>query len=142
MLVMIAILARLLVHTAVIQPTLWDLETDLFSLYTHILVASMHDFDLPFPWHLDITTGSYLRIGRSHARQTNVVDEFVEGRFYDESERTAFIIFVAHYLARQKNPKMTLQAISASEGMSKYFAAKGESGLAARRLEFLRAYFK
>ena len=142
MLVMIAILARLLVHTAVIQPTLWDLETDLFSLYTHILVASMHDFDLPFPWHLDITTGSYLRIGRSHARQTNVVDEFVEGRFYDESERTAFIIFVAHYLARQKDPKMTLQAISASEGMSKYFAAKGESGLAARRLEFLRAYFK
>ena len=140
LLVMVAILARLMVHTAVVQPALWDLKTDLFSFYTHILVASNHDFDYPFPWHLDVTTGSYLRIGRSHARQTNVVDDFVDGKFYDESERTAFIVFVAHYLAQQKEPEMILRAISSSAGMVRFFS-KGDPALAERRIDFLRAYF-
>lgn len=140
-LVMVAILARLLVHTAVGQPSLWELKTDLFSFYTHILEASNRDFDLPFPWHLGIATGSYLRTGRTHARQTNVVDDFVKGKFYDESERMVFIIFVAHYLAQQKDPQSVLRAVAGSPSMLKFFA-EADDALAQRRLSFLTEAFK
>ena len=140
-LVMVAILSRLLVHTAVGQPSLWELKTDLFSFYTHILEASNHDFDLPFPWHLGIATGSYLRTGRTHARQTNVVDDFVKGKFYDESERMVFIIFVAHYLVQQKDPLSVLRAVADSPSMLKFFA-EADDALAQRRLSFLAEAFK
>jgi hypothetical protein len=139
-LVMIAIFARLMVHTAVAHSALWDRRADLFAFFTHILIASNHDFGHPFPWHLDITSGSYLRVGRSHSRQANIVDAIVDGDFHDESERTLFIVFVAHYLARQAESGQILDALLASSRMKAYFADH-DLGLAERRLKFLKAYF-
>ncbi len=139
-LVMIAIFARLMVHTAVAHSALWDRRADLFAFFTHILIASNHDFGHPFPWHLDITSGSYLRVGRSHSRQTNLVDAIVDGDFHDESERTLFIVFVAHYLARQAESGQILDALLASSRMKAYFADH-DLGLAERRLKFLKAHF-
>jgi len=138
-LIMAAVLARLMVTTALVRPELWEFGGDLFALYTHILVASNHDFDLPFPWHLEVTSGSYLRTGRSHSRQGNVMDDFVEGEFYDESERTVFIVFVAHYLAQQYNADAILRVISETPGMRKFFSK--DDGLAVQRINFLKAYF-
>ena len=140
-LVMIAVFARLMVHTAVAHSSLWERRADLFSFFTHILIASNHDFDRPFPWHLDITSGSYLRTGRSHARQTNVVDDIVNGAFHDESERTLFIVFVAHYLSRQADSRRILDALLASSRMKSYFADR-DVGLAERRLKFLKTHFE
>ena len=140
-LVMIAVLARLMVHTAVAHAALWERRADLFAFFTHILVASNRDFELPFPWHLDIASASYLRTGRTHARQTNVVDDIVDGAFLDESERALFIVFVAHYLARQPHAGRTLDAILASSRMKTYFADR-DPALAERRLKFLKAHFE
>ena len=140
-LVMVAIFARLMVHTAVAHSALWDRRADLFSFFTHVLIASNHDFDHPFPWHLDITSGSYLRTGRSHTRQSNVVDDIVNGAFHDESERSLFIIFVAHYLARQSDAVQILDAILASSRMTAYFADQ-DASLAERRVKFLKAHFE
>ncbi|MBQ3288719.1 MAG: hypothetical protein IJH50_04845 [Kiritimatiellae bacterium] len=140
-LVMIAVLARLMVHTAVAHAALWERRADLFAFFTHILVASNRDFDLPFPWHLDITSASYLRTGRTHTRQTNVVDDIVDGAFLDESERTLFIVFVAHYLARQTDAGQVLGAISASSRMKAYFADE-DTSLAERRIKFLKSHFE
>lgn len=138
-LIMVAVLARLMVASALLRPELWEVGGDLFALYTHILIASNHDFDLPFPWHLEVTSGSYLRTGRSHSRQGNVMDDFVEGDFHYESERTVFIVFVAHYLAQQYNADAILRVISATPGMRKFFAK--DDGLAEQRINFLKAYF-
>ena len=140
-LVMIAVLARLMVHSALIYPALWSRREELFSFYTHILIASNHDFDNPFPCHLDVYSGSYLRIGRSHSRQTNVVDDLVDGRFYDESERILFAIFVAHYLAGRDDALDVINAISADPHMRKYFADQ-DLDLAGRRLTFMRMDFE
>lgn len=140
-LVMIAVFARLMVHTAVAHSALWDRRADLFSFFTHILIASNHDFDNPFPWHLDITSGSYLRTGRSHKRQSNIVDDIVNGAFYDESERSLFVVFVAHYLARQSDAVQVLDAILASSRMKAYFADQ-DSALAERRVKFLKTHFE
>jgi len=140
-LVMIAVFARLMVHTAVVHAALWERRADLFAFFTHILVASNRDFNLPFPWHLDITSASYFRTGRTHSRQTNVVDEIVDGAFLDESERTLFIVFVAHYLARQTDAEQVLGAISSSSWMKAYFADK-DTSLAERRIKFLKTYFE
>ncbi len=140
-LVMVAVLARLMVHTAVAHAALWERRADLFAFFTHILVASNRDFDLPFPWHLDITSASYLRTGRTHTRQTNVVDDIVDGAFLDESERTLFIVFVAHYLARQTDAEQVLGAISSSSRMKAYFA-DNDLALAERRIKFLKSHFE
>ena len=140
-LVMVAVLARLMVHTAETHAALWERRADLFAFFTHILVASNRDFDLPFPWHLDITSASYLRTGRTHARQTNVVDDIVDGAFLDESERSLFIVFVAHYLARQADARRILEAISASSRMKAYFA-DNDLDLAERRIKFLKTHFE
>lgn len=140
-LVMIAVLARLMVHTAVAHAALWERRADLFAFFTHILIASNHDFDLPFPWHLDITSASYLRTGRTHARQTNVVDDIVDGAFLDESERVLFIVFVAHYLARRPDAGRILDAMLASPRMKAYFADR-DIALAERRIKFLKAHFE
>lgn len=96
LLVMVMILARLKARTRRELPELWASREDLFGLFTHLLIASNQDFDLPFPWHLDITSGSYLRIGRTHARQTNVVDALVEERFHDSSEELLYQAFLAY----------------------------------------------
>lgn len=140
-LVMVAVLARLMVHTAVAHTAIWERRADLFAFFTHILVASNRDFDLPFPWHLDITSASYLRTGRTHTRQTNVVDGIVDGAFFDESERSLFIVFVAHYLARQSDAVRILDAILASSRMKAYFADR-DSALAERRIKFLKTHFE
>lgn len=140
-LVMVAVLARLMVHTAVAHAALWERRADLFAFFTHILVASNRDLDLPFPWHLDITSASYLRTGRTHTRQTNVVDDIVDGAFLDESERTLFIVFVAHYLARQTDAEQVLGAISSSSRMKAYFA-DNDLALAERRIKFLKSHFE
>ena len=140
-LVMVAVLARLMVHTAVAHTAIWERRAYLFAFFTHILVASNRDFDLPFPWHLDITSASYLRTGRTHTRQTNVVDGIVDGAFFDESERSLFIVFVAHYLARQSDAVRILDAILASSRMKAYFADQ-DSALAERRVKFLRTHFE
>ena len=140
-LVMVAVLARLMVHTAVAHTALWERRADLFAFFTHILVASNRDFDLPFPWHLDITSASYLRTGRTHTRQTNVVDDIVDGAFFDESERALFIVFVAHYLARQSDARRILDAIFASSRMKAYFADK-DIALAEHRIKFLQTHFE
>jgi len=140
-LVMVAVLARLMVHTAVAHAALWERRVDLFAFFTHILIASNRDFDLPFPWHLDITSASYLRTGRTHTRQTNVVDDIVEGAFLDESERSLFIVFVAHYLARQPDAGRVLDAVLASSRMKAYFADQ-DSTLAERRIKFLKSHFE
>lgn len=140
-LVMVAVFARLMVHTAVAHSALWERRADLFAFFTHILVASNRDFDLPFPWHLDITSASYLRTGRTHTRQTNVVDDIVDGAFLDESERTLFIVFVAHYLARQTDAVQILGAISSSSRMKAYFA-DNDLALAERRIKFLKSHFE
>ena len=141
-LAMIAVFARLMVHTASVFPELWEQRPDLFSFFTHILYATNHSFDRPFPWHLDIASDSYLRLGRSRDRQTNVVDDILDGKFYDESERTVFIVFVAHYLAAQP-PSARLSifhAIGRSERMKAYFADH-DLELSERRIGFLRSYF-
>ena len=140
-LVMIAVFARLMVHTAVVHAALWERRADLFAFFTHILVASNRDFDLPFPWHLDITSASYFRTGRTHSRQTNVVGEIVDGAFLDESERSLFIVFVAHYLARRPDAVQILDAILASPRMKAYFADH-DSALAERRIKFLKTHFE
>ena len=140
-LVMVAVLARLMVHTAVAHAALWERRADLFAFFTHILVASNRDFGLPFPWHLDITSASYLRTGRTHTRQTNVVDDIVDGAFLDESERSLFIVFVAHYLARQPDAVRILEAILASSRLKAYFADR-DTGLAERRVKFLKVHFE
>ena len=139
-LVMIAVFARLMVHTAVAYASLWERRADLFSFFEHILIASNRDFDFPFPWHLDIMSGSYLRTGRTHARQSNVDDDIVDGRFYDESERLLFIVFVAHYLAQRKDAGQILDAILASSRMKSYFA-DNDLALAERRIKFLKTHF-
>lgn len=139
-LVMLAVFARLMVHTAVAHSALWERRADLFAFFTHILIASNHDFCHPFPWHLDIASGSYLRVGRSHSRQTNVVDAIVDGCFHDESERTLFIVFVSHCLARQADPRRILDAMLASPQMKAYFADR-DAGLAERRIKFLKTHF-
>ena len=140
-LVMVAVLARLMVHTAVAHAALWERRADLFAFFTHILVASNREFDLPFPWHLDITSASYLRTGRTHTRQTNVVDDIVDGAFFDESERSLFIVFVAHYLSRQAEAGRILDAILASSRLKAYFADQ-DSALAERRVKFLKTHFE
>lgn len=140
-LVMIAVLARLMVHTAVSHAALWERRADLFAFFTHILIAANRDFDLPFPWHLDITSASYLRTGRTHTRQTNVVDDIVDGAFLDESERSLFIVFVAHYLVLQKDADQILDAIRASSRMKSYFADQ-DADLAERRVKFLKTYYE
>ena len=140
-LAMVAVFARLMVHTAVAHAALWERRADLFAFFTHILVASNRDFEHPFPWHLDIASGSYLRTGRTHTRQTNVVDDIVDGAFYDESERTLFVVFVAHYLARQADAGRVLDAILASSRMKAYFADH-DIGLAERRIKFLKTHFE
>lgn len=84
---------------------------------------------------------SYLRTGRTHARQTNVVDDIVDGAFLDESERSLFIVFVAHYLARQADARRILEAISASSRMKAYFA-DNDLDLAERRIKFLKTHFE
>ena len=140
-LVMVAVLARLMVHTAETYAALWERRADLFAFFTHILVASNRDFDLPFPWHLDITSASYLRTGRTHTRQTNVVDDIVDGTFLDESERSLFIVFVAHYLARQLDAGRILDAILASSRMKAYFA-DNDPVLAEHRIKFLKTHFE
>ena len=140
-LVMVAVFARLMVHTAVAHAALWERRADLFAFFTHILIASNRDFDLPFPWHLDITSASYLRTGRTHTRQTNVVDDIVDGAFLDESERALFIVFVAHYIARQADAGQILGAISSSTRMKAYFA-DNDLALAERRIKFLKSHFE
>lgn len=95
-LVMLVILARLRARTRKEFPELRKSRDDLFGLFTHILIASNRDFDLPFPWHLDITSGSYLRLGRTHQRQTNLIDAFVEERFADRSEATVYKALLAY----------------------------------------------
>ena len=140
-LVMVAVLARLMVQTAATQAALWERRADLFAFFTHILIASNHNFKLPFPWHLDITSASYLRTGRTHARQTNVVDDIVDGAFFDESERALFIMFVAHYLARQADARRVLEAIRASSRMKAFFA-DNDLALAERRVKFLQTHFE
>jgi len=139
-LVMIAVFARLMVHTAVAHAALWERKADLFAFFTHILIASNHDFDFPFPWHLDIASASYLRTGRTHARQTNVVDDIVGGAFFDESERALFIAFVAHYLAGRADASSILEAILSSPHMTAYFADH-DMDLAKRRVKFLKTHF-
>ena len=141
-LVMVAVLARLMVHTAVAHAALWERQADLFAFFTHILVASNRDYELPFPWHLDITSASYLRTGRTHTRQTNVVDDIVDGAFLDESERALFIVFIAHYLARQRDTAVqVIGTISASSRMKAYFA-DNDLALAERRIKFLKTHFE
>ena len=140
-LVMVAVFARLMVHTAVANAALWERRADLFAFFTHILIASNRDYGLPFPWHLDITSASYLRTGRTHTRQTNVVDDIVGGTFLDESERVLFIVFVAHYLVRRRDAGQVLDAILASSRMKAYFA-DNDIALAERRIKFLKSHFE
>jgi len=140
-LVMIAVFSRLMVHTSVAHASLWERRSDLFAFFTHILIASNRYFELPFPWHLDITSASYLRTGRTHTRQTNVVDDIVDGAFLDESERALFIVFVAHYIARQADAGRILGAISSSPRMKAYFA-DNDLALAERRIKFLKSHFE
>ncbi len=65
----------------------------------------------------------------------------MDGNFLDESERSLFIVFVAHYLARQSNAVRILDAILASSRMKAYFADQ-DSALAERRVKFLKTHFE
>lgn len=95
-LVMIAVLAKLDAKTRKAHPELWKNRNDIFSFFTHILFAGNHNFDLPFPWHLDVFSGSYLRLGRTHSRQTNILDELIDGQFRDGSEAQLYKAFRAY----------------------------------------------
>ena len=70
-----------------------------------------------------------------------MVDDIVDGAFLDESERTLFIVFVAHYLARQTDAVQILGAISSSSRMKAYFA-DNDLALAERRIKFLKSHFE
>ena len=65
----------------------------------------------------------------------------MDGAFFDESERSLFIVFVAHYLARQSDAVRILDAILASSRMKAYFADR-DSALAERRIKFLKTHFE
>ena len=70
-----------------------------------------------------------------------MVDDIVDGAFLDESERALFIVFVAHYIARQADAGQILGAISSSTRMKAYFA-DNDLALAERRIKFLKSHFE
>lgn len=118
-LVMLAVLARLMVSCAVHDADLWRRDT-LFKVYEHMLSASMRSYDLSFPFHLDIAS-DYLRLGRTHDRQNNMVSDYIDAKYYDSSEKTLFGGFVAYYLLSQVDCKNIWTAIRSNEQMKKFF---------------------
>ena len=118
-LVMLAVLARLMVGCAKNESAIWA-HDELFKVYVHILCATMRVYELAFPWHLDITT-DYLRLGRTHARQTCMVMDYINGRFYDASERMVFGGFVTHYLQERVDRAAVWKSIVGNERMAKFF---------------------
>lgn len=133
-LIMLAVFARLIVHTMRAHPGLWMNRDELFSFFTHILIASKRDYDLPFPWHLDVFTDSYLRVGRTHNRQSNVIDAIVEGRLADEAERQILLAFVAQALKDVARPQ---EVVTAMETIPVLKTAFGTA-----RLKFLSSAFE
>ena len=132
--VIYAVLARLMVATASAYPEIWSNRSELFSLVTHILCATMHDVERAFPWHLGIFNDSYLRIGRTHGQQQNVVDQVVDHNYGDAAERQVLLMFLAHYLRQAENPCGVLDAIDANEQLGAYFGRD--------RMRFLRHHFE
>ena len=132
--VIYAILARLMVATACAYPEIWSNRAELFSFLTHILCATMHDVDVPFPWHLGIFNDSYLRIGRTHRQQQNVLDQIVDHNYGETVERQILLMFLAHYLRQTGNPCVVLDAIAVNEHLCAYFDQS--------RIVFLRHHFE
>lgn len=130
--VIYAILARLMVATARTHPELWGNRNELFSLISHILCAAMPHPKVPFPWHIGVFNDSYLRLGRTHRCQRNVVDLVVD-HLYDYVERQVLLTFLAHYLSGSDSPQGVLDAIVANESMCGFFGAT--------RIRFLKSYY-
>ena len=132
--VIYAILARLMVATACAYPEIWSNRAELFSFLTHILCATMRDEKVPFPWHLGIFNDSYLRIGRTHRQQQNVLDQVVDHNYGEAAERQILLMFLAHYLRQTGNPCAVLDAIAVNEHLCAYFDQA--------RIGFLKHHFE
>ena len=119
-LIMVAVLARVMVVSAKNESAIWE-HDKLFKVYEHILCATMRSYSLAFPFHLDIKT-DYLRLGRTRARQNCMVMDYIDGKFYDASERVVFGGFVAHYLQEHVDRAAVWKSIVGNERMAKFFS--------------------
>ena len=129
-----AVLARLMVVTARDCPGVWANRSELFSLVSHLLCATSHNLAVAFPWHLGIFNDSHLRLGRTHSRQQNVVDQIVDHEYGDAVEQQVLLMFLAHYLKESPAPCDVLDAIDGNERLCGYFGAC--------RIRFLKSYFE
>ena len=94
----------------------------------------MRDEKVPFPWHLGIFNDSYLRIGRTHRQQQNVLDQVVDHNYGEAAERQILLMFLAHYLRQTGNPCTVLDAIAVNEHLCAYFDQA--------RIGFLKHHFE
>ena len=76
---------------------------------------------------------SYLRLGRTHRNQQNVVDKIVDHEYEDDAERQILLTLLAHYLGESSSPQAVLDAIAANEAMCGFFGAD--------RVRFLKSHY-
>lgn len=119
-LVMLAVLALIMVGCARVEPAVWERDT-LFNVYEHVLSATARAYDMPYPFHLDAKV-DFWRLGRTHGRQTNMVADYVDAKYYDSSEEAVFAGFVVYYIQKRADRRAVWKAIANNDRMSKFFA--------------------
>ena len=137
-LIMLALVARIMVETAVDYAELWQSTNRdmLVAFIMHMLTATMKDSGLPFPWHLGWFSGSYMRakLGRMKNRQWNVIDRWIKNAEFDDRAQAALLaMYLVHYLRTARRPRQTFRAMRRCEVIRNWVGDE--------RLECLEASF-
>jgi hypothetical protein len=121
-LVILDLIARLMVETAVVQPfdEMWSDEKMLKAFFTHMLYAVPKEVNGPLPFHIGIYSDMLRRKSRSMDDQRDNIKRLLRHEFDNSGERYLFQLMLLKYLKRTDRPQDRLKAIIDNPAMARF----------------------
>ena len=119
-LVILDLIARLMVETAVVQPfdDMWSDEQMLNTFFIHMLYAAPKKVNDPLPFHIGIYSDKLLRDSRCEDDQRDNIDRLLKHKFDNVGERYLFQLMLLNYLKQTESPQDRLKAIIDNPSMA------------------------
>ena len=119
-LVILDLIARLMVETAVVHPfdEMWSDEQMLNTFFIHMLYAAPKKVSDPLPFHIGIYSDKLLRDSRCEDDQRDNIERLLKHKFDNVGERYLFQLMLLHYLKQTDSPQDRLKAMIDNPSMA------------------------
>ena len=121
-LVILDLIARLMVETAVVPPfdEMWSDDKTLKSFVIHMLYAAPKEVNAPLPFHLGIYSDMLRSKSRSMDDQRDNINRLLKHDFDNSGERYLFQLMLLKYLKQTDKPQDRLKAIIDNPAMARF----------------------